>query len=89
MHRPQLPIHGHRLSEHPGRLCRYHRSLDEPVTPRDFHGDHDHGSPERRVGPMGTSPEGHQNNKADRFYNSIRWLSPLYTIYKIIWDLLS
>lgn len=39
---------------------------------------------------MGAAPEGRQNdNKAERFYNSIRWLSPLYTIYKIVRDLLS
>ncbi|GHB71307.1 hypothetical protein GCM10010331_68970 [Streptomyces xanthochromogenes] len=26
--------------------------------------------------------------KADRLYNWFRWLGPIYSIYKIVWDLL-
>ncbi|WP_258572592.1 hypothetical protein [Streptomyces sp. KM273126] len=35
---------------------------------------------------MAAQPEGHQNanNKADRVYNRVRWLGPIYTIYKIV-----
>ena len=40
-------------------------------------------------GPMAAQPVGHQNNKADRFYNRVRWLGPIFTIYKIVREFLS
>jgi hypothetical protein len=41
-----------------------------------------------RGGLMAHQPEGHRDSKADRFYNRVRWLGPIYTIYKIIREFL-
>ncbi|CQR63951.1 Hypothetical Protein sle_44930 [Streptomyces leeuwenhoekii] len=38
---------------------------------------------------MAAQPEGHQNTKADRFYNRVRWLGPIVAIYKILREFLS
>lgn len=33
------------------------------------------------------TPEDHPRSKADRAYDKVRWLGPLYTMYKIVKDL--
>lgn len=41
------------------------------------------------AGPMAIKPEGQQSGKADRVYNRVRWLGPIYTIYKIVREFLA
>jgi hypothetical protein len=40
---------------------------------------------------MAAQPSGHQNggDKADRVYAKVRWLGPIFTIYKIVREFLS
>ncbi|MDQ0942849.1 hypothetical protein QFZ67_004554 [Streptomyces sp. V1I1] len=38
---------------------------------------------------MAIKPEGQQSGKADRVYNRVRWLGPIYTIYKIVREFLA
>ncbi len=67
----------------PGTVLGYHRSPEGPRhvvgVPAGFTNVDRKGG-----GPMAQQPEGHQNTKADRVYNKVRWLGPIYTIYKIV-----
>lgn len=38
---------------------------------------------------MAPQSEGHHSSKADKVYNRVRWLGPIYTAYKIVKEFLS
>lgn len=38
---------------------------------------------------MAPQSKGHHSSKADKVYSRVRWLGPIYTVYKIVKEFLS
>lgn len=76
------------LPSRAGTLVRYQLLLEQLAFGVGPPGVRDRGL-QKGEGPMAIKPEGQQTEKADRTYNRVRWLGPLYTIYKIVREFLA